>query len=198
MLHEAGGEPINLSEPVATEHLTKLLSRRFYYQRQRYQIALALGFLGHNALRPGEIASMRVRDVDLDLQTIRLVMPKAGRSQFIPIPPEMLEPLSRYVENLRWDDYLFIHPNGTPWERRNVHHATRALAESLGLRNVYPRRMRPTVAQELKKGGASLDEVREFLRHRDERTTELYYAPDDVDSRRATYQRYHPLARGNR
>jgi integrase len=194
LLREAGGNPIKLSEPITKYHLACLISLRFAYQRQRYQKALAIGFLGHNACRPGEIVAIRVRDIDMDQENIRLIMPKAGHTQYIHIPSEMLAPLSRFIQHLKSDDFLFVHPNNTPWQRRDVYRVTGDFAESLGLHNVYPRRMRPTVAQELKKNGASLDDVREYLRQRDSRTTLLYYAPDDVDSRRATYERYHPLA----
>jgi site-specific recombinase XerD len=119
-------------------------------------------------------------------------MTKGGMTQYVHIPEYLIEPLRKFTNYLSLDDNLFIKLNGNKWTRKDIHRVVKQYGEERGVKDIYPRRIRTTIARNLRENGASLDEAREFLRHSELRTTRLYYAPDTVESRRRIFKRYHP------
>jgi|GEM_PF-1159583 hypothetical protein len=185
-------------ESLSPDQWLKLTTEvRFYFQRQRYQVALAVAFLSCDALRPGELASLKKSNIDIDQFWICLPRPKKGRPEYMPLPAFLIEPLSRYISHLKLDDRLFINLQGTPWTRKDIYRVVKAHAAELGINDVVPRRVRATVGRLLRKNGATLDQTREFLRHVELRTTELHYAPDNIEERQQIFQEYHPLSSKN-
>jgi len=196
IFREAGIQP-NPNHPrgISSQQYQKLLSLRFHYQRQRYQIILTIALLDCNALRSSEVANLRKRNINLDDGIIILEMTKAGVTQYVHIPEYLIEPLRKFTSYLSLNDPLFIKLNGNQWSRKDIYRVVKQYGLVRGVKELYPRRIRTTVARKLRENGASLDEAREFLRHSELRTTRLYYAPDTVESRRRIFERYHPRAK---
>jgi integrase len=170
---------------------------RFHFQRQEYQIALAVGFLSGDAFRPGELAALKKSNLDMDEFWVCLPRPKKGRPEYMPIPDYLIDSLSIFISHLKLDDHLFINLRGSSWTRRDIDQVVKTYAAELGINEVVPRRLRATVGRLLRKNGATLDETREYLRHVELRTTELHYAPDNIEERRMIFQDHHPLSSKN-
>ncbi|MBT3391615.1 MAG: site-specific integrase [Chloroflexi bacterium] len=193
LVFQAGVQPIhNHPSDISQKQVERLNFLRFHYQRQRYQIILTMALLDCNALRSSEVANLRKRDINLDDGIIILEMTKGGMTQYVHIPEYLIEPLRKFTNYLSLDDNLFIKLNGNKWTRKDIHRVVKQYGEERGVKDIYPRRIRTTIARNLRENGASLDEAREFLRHSELRTTRLYYAPDTVESRRRIFKRYHP------
>ncbi len=194
--HEAGIQ-LDHDHPkeISPQQYEKLIALRFQYQRQRYQISLAMALLDCNALRSSEVATLRKRDINLDDGIIILEMTKAGVTQYVHIPEYLIEPLRKFTSYLSLDNPLFIKLNGNQWTRKDIYRVVKQYGEERGVQDLYPRRIRTTIARKLRENGASLDEAREYLRHSELRTTRLYYAPDTVENRRLIFERYHPRAK---
>jgi Phage integrase family len=165
----------------------------FHYERQKYQVAIAMGLLCIVALRPSEVSALKKKDLNFEEKTIYLEMTKKGRSDIMPIPDIMMESLIAYAKHLGPNDRLFVKLSNSPWMRQDVLRIAKTFGNQLGIQEVTPRRLRNTVARQLRKNGATLDQVRNFLRHTEERTTIRHYAPDEVEQRRETANKLHPI-----
>lgn len=190
------GLPTKATHPrsLSTGQLAYLLHQtRFHFQRYRYQRTLAKTLLALNAHRPAEIASLKKKDIDIEGRRIVLGMTKAGGTQYMPIPDNLVGPLERFISHLDIEEPLFIKRNGAQWTSRTVRDVVKLDGESKGISYSTPRRYRRTVGELMKKNGATLDKIGEFLRHADIRTTRKYYAPDNVDACRETFLQFHPF-----
>jgi hypothetical protein len=98
-------------------------------------------------------------------KTIYLEMTQKGRSDIMPIPDIMLESLMAYAKHLRPNDRLFVKLSNSPWRRQDVLRIARTFGDQLGIQEATPRRLHNTVARQLRKNGAALDQVRNLLRH---------------------------------
>ncbi|GIE28924.1 hypothetical protein Ait01nite_019690 [Actinoplanes italicus] len=108
------------------------------------------------AMRWGELAGLRVRDIDLAAAELRpsQVLARgsengdtwelrsytksiAGDDRCIPIPPAIVEMLRRLVAGKRLDDLVFTRPGGGPWDhakfRERVYLPVLAKAQGRGL-----------------------------------------------------------------
>lgn len=135
-------------------------------------IVLCLSTLG---LRPGEVAGLRLEDIDWRGGTIQLRARKTGRGAILPLPREAGRAIVAYLreERPKTDERrVFVQHRGPrcgePMSSNAVSHvAARTLRRAeietpLGGAGVF----RHTVASRLVQRGASLKEVADFLGHR--------------------------------
>ena len=167
---------------------------RFQYQRQLFQQVLALALMMGCALRPLEVANLHKSDFLFKQECFWLRNTKARENQPMPIPQNLQFPLSYYLVHLKSEDSLFVKKNGKPWERRDVTRNIQRFVERLEIDDINSRRIRNTVGAVLRHLGATLEEVRVFLRHKDIRTTIRHYAPDRLDHRQGIMNRFNPLS----
>lgn len=143
-------------------------------------IVLCLSTLG---LRPGEVAGLRLEDIDWRGGTIRLRARKTGRGAVLPLPGEAGRAIVAYLreERPKTDERrVFVQHQGS---RRGEPISSNALSAvavralrragveaPLGGAYVF----RHTVASRLVRRGASLKEVADFLGHRCLDSTAIY------------------------
>lgn len=172
-----------------------LLSLRFSFQRPVYQQTIACALLGLQAMRPEEVAGLRKKDIDLESLTIFLADTKSQESQFLPLHPDLVQPLSVYLSYLAPKESLFVTGTGRQWNRRDVHRAVVKVAAQCDLENINPRRLRSTVGHEMHQGGVPLNAVSLVLRHSDEATTARYYLHlREIDDARRVINQFRPVA----
>ncbi|RME07462.1 MAG: hypothetical protein D6803_03945 [Anaerolineae bacterium] len=194
-LLEEAGLHIQTPDPkdITDSQYNILLELRFPIQRHRYQIALFIALQAFLATRPGETANLRKSDLDFEALTLRLPDTKSGRTQWLPIPKQLVPFLKAYVSHLRSNNApLFVNSKGKQWDRREAWRKIKAKAEELNIYGVTPQRLRPTAARGWKNNGASLTTVSKLLRHADPKTTRdhyLFYADEDM---RSVIDDYHP------
>ena len=139
-------------------------------------LVLTLGYCG---LRWGEVAALRVRDVDLRRARIevsraavevngRIVLgtPKSHQSRWLPVPKLLLEGLEKQVTGRSLDDLLFPAPRGGYLRVANFRrgHFDRA-AKGIGQPGFYPHELRHTAASLAIAAGATVKSVQRMLGH---------------------------------
>jgi len=154
--------------------------------RRDFAVLMVLARLG---LRAGEIAAMEIGDVGWRAGDLT-VRGKGGRSDRLPLPPDVGEALAGYL--------LHGRPAGCPATWLFVRErAPRRAISACGVRAIVARacaragmarigahRLRHTVASDLLQAGASLPEIGQVLRHRSQLSTATY-AKADRDRLRA-------------
>jgi integrase/recombinase XerD len=154
--------------------------------RRDYAVLVMLARLG---LRAGEVAALRLEDVDWRAGEL-VVAGKGRRAERLPLPADVGEAIVAYLQDGRpataLDRSLVVRV-------RAPHHGLTgggvtqivfAAAARAGLGPLHSHRLRHTAATQMLRAGASLEEIGQVLRHRRVLTTAIY-AKVDRDALRA-------------
>ena len=156
--------------------------------RRDYAILLLLARLG---LRAGEVVRLRLEDIDWDNARIT-VCGKGGRWAQLPLPADVARAIARYLRHGRPRcacRRLFIRDYAPIEGFRRAGSIAMIVKRALGNAGVVSARkgahlLRHSLATEMLRKRASLDEIGEVLRHKSSDTTAIY-AKVDLDSLRA-------------
>lgn len=198
-LHLAGWVPIPLASAVPSvagwrmsslprvlegERVARLLAgcdRATAVGRRDFAILTLLARLG---LRACEVAALSLDDVDWRAGEL-VIRGKGRRLERLPLPHDVGEPLADYLRHGRPRAAcrsLFLRARApqaalsAAGVRSVVHHA----CERAGLPQVGAHRLRHTLASELLRAGAPLQEIAQVLRHASTATTAIYAKVDRV------------------
>jgi integrase/recombinase XerD len=169
--------------PGSVAKLLASCDRRRTVGRRNYAVLLLLARLG---LRAGEVAALGLGDVDWRAGEI-LVRGKGGRYDRLPLPADVGQALVSYLRRRPrgGDQALFLRavaPAGAV-SSSAVSKIVRGACARAGLPSVGAHRLRHTAATEMLKAGASLAEIGQVLRHREEKTTAIYAKVDRASLR---------------
>ncbi len=151
-------------------------------------------------LRVSEMVSLRLQDVQWEMQAIRTIG-KGDKERVIPVANAALALLGRYIADVRpkmaargEEDAVFLNSRGRRFSRVGVWKIIRQHALDAGIpRRVTPHTLRHSFATHLLEGGADLRAIQEMLGHADLSTTEIYTHTSDAHLRE-TYDKKHPRA----
>ena len=151
-------------------------------------------------LRVSELVGLNVRDVDLDVGSVRTIG-KGYKERIIPIYETAIESISEYVTIIRpihsqsqKQEALFLNRRGCRLTRQAVWLRLRKLAITVGISSkITPHMLRHSFATHLLHGGASLRHVQELLGHSNIATTQIYTHLTDKHIRNE-YAKAHPRA----
>jgi integrase/recombinase XerD len=139
-----------------------------------------------SALRPRELYSLKIGDVDFEQGLIFLERSKNGKDRVVPVGRRALEWTERYIDDVRpryakenSDGYVFI--NHKTGERLTVWGIRWAIQETLrrsGLSPIKTYSLRGTAATHLLVSGMNVAHISRLLGHSNVRTTQHYL---DVD-----------------
>lgn len=148
-----------------------------------------LTLLARLGLRAGEVASLRLEDIDWRRGEL-VVRGKARRTDRLPLPADVGEKIASYLRDGRPGSagcravfvtalapYLPLSPGG-------VTTVVAAAGRRAGLGTIHAHRLRHSAATAMLRGGGSLREIGEVLRHRRTMTT-VIYAKLDLESLRS-------------
>jgi integrase len=159
---------------------------------------LAIEVLAYCGLRFGELAALRVRDVDFLHRRLRIEQsatevdgimvfgtPKSHQQRSVPIRRSLLEPLALACEGKSPDDLVFTAPRGgviflRNWRKRVFDPAVQAA----GLAPLSPHELRHTAASLAVAAGANVKAVQRMLGHASAAMTLDTYSglfEDDLD-----------------
>jgi integrase/recombinase XerD len=178
------GLPRALEAGVA-QRLVDSCDRATMIGRRDFAILLLLWRL---ALRRGEVAAMKLDDVDWRAGEL-CVCGKSRRVERLPVPRDVGQAVADYLRRDRPSveaRAVFVsiaapHRRLTPG---TVGSAVARAAERVGVSGVTAHRLRHTAATEMLREGASLTEIGQVLRHRRPETTAIY-AKADVETLRS-------------
>ena len=133
-------------------------------------------------LRAGEVAALELGDVDWRAGEI-IVRGKGGRRDRLPLPDDVGEVIVDYLRHERpptTSRHVFILAVAprAGISTKTVGGVVRCACERAGLAPIGPHRLRHTAATEMLRGGASLAEVGQVLRHEHRETTSIYAKVD--------------------
>lgn len=166
-------------DPTMVARLLAGCERRTTRGRRDYAILLLLARLG---LRASEVAEISLGDINWRAGEV-LVHGKGGRDDVLPLPVDVGEALTSYLECRSPSGacrMLFVLETTPPrpMSRHTISVVLREACKREGIPRVGPHRLRHTLASEMLCAGASLQEVAEVLRHRRLQTTAVYARVD--------------------
>ncbi len=131
-------------------------------------------------LRSGEVARLRLNDIDWRAGTITLRRTKGRREDVLPLPMTTGEAIAAYLKHERpktSNRAVFVRnvaPRDEPVGPDLVRKTIRQAYGRAGLPHTRSHLLRHTMANRLLAGGSSLKEVADVLRHRSLNTTMIY------------------------
>lgn len=134
-------------------------------------------------LRASEVAGLELGDIDWRRGEIT-VSGKADRRERLPLPVDVGEVVVAYLTKSRRPGaqyrtvFLAARPPHRPMTRGSVTQVVARASRRAGLGTVYAHRLRHSAATAMLGGGASLEEIRQVLRHRHALTTAGYAKVD--------------------
>jgi integrase/recombinase XerD len=165
-------------EPAVVKKLLASCDRRRLVGKRDYAILLLLARLG---VRAREVVRLQLEDVDWRAGEL-LVRGKGGRYDRLPLPNDVGEAMVSYLRRRPRVESraLFLRvtaPIG-PMTSDAVGGLVKAACCRAGVPEVRSHRLRHTAATEMLKAGASLPEIGQVLRHREQKTTAIYAKVD--------------------
>ncbi len=158
-----------------------------------------LELLYATGLRVSEVANLRLGDIDLTEQVVR-VRGKGGKERFGLLHEEAVHWLERYLTEGRpsllrkakqLTDCLFVSQKGTPMTTRQIHRIVAQYARKALGRSISPHVLRHSFATHLLEGGADLRVIQELLGHTSLAATQVYTRLSRTYLRRI-YEKAHP------
>lgn len=165
-------------EPTALARLLAGCDRRRLTGRRDYAVLLLLARLG---LRAGEVAAMRLEDLDWAGGEL-LVRGKGNRHERLPLPVDVGEALVSYLRQRPRGEcravFLCVRAPRGPVSAGVVSQIVRAACTRAGVERVGAHRLRHTAATGMLRAGSSLPEIAQVLRHQRLGTTAQYARVD--------------------
>ena len=151
-------------------------------------------------LRVSELVGLNIRDVDLDIGTVR-TLGKGSKERIIPIYETAVQSIGEYIAFTRptharnqKEEALFLNRRGGRLTRQAFWLRLRKLSVKVGISTkITPHMLRHSFATHLLHGGASLRHVQELLGHSNIATTQIYTHLTDAHVRNE-YAKAHPRA----
>lgn len=191
----------HLPNDLSPREVNNLLMAETGATRQSMRNRAILEVFYATGARVSEVCDIKVSDVDLENNTIRL-LGKGTKERMTPLGKAAIQAIERYLGQARdalrpqgvnpiW---LFLSRTGRHMDRANVYRVVKTAAAKAGItKNVYPHLLRHSFATHMLEGGANLRAVQILLGHSSLETTEIYthiHRPHLTE----TYETYHPRA----
>jgi site-specific recombinase XerD len=177
---------VSLPKVLTDDEVSRLLGafdRNTATGRRDYAVTRCLIDLG---LRAGEVAQLRLDDIDWRRGVLRIVGGKSRRDDELPLPASVGRAVAAYLRRGRPETsarQVFL-PVRAPlcqgMTRRTVRNLILRAARRASLETIVtgPRILRHTAATRMLRKGASMKEVADVLRHRSLDTTAIYAKVD--------------------
>jgi integrase/recombinase XerD len=174
----------SLPRALPAEHVARLLAscdRTTAVGRRDFAILVMLSRLG---VRACEVARLRLADIDWRAGEL-IVRGKQNRDERLPFPTDVGDALVDYLRDGRpaWKDPHVFLTARAPFRPLTggagaIGQVVRSACQRSGLDPVGVHRLRHTVATEVLRAGAPLEEIASLLRHRRYATTVIYAKVD--------------------
>jgi integrase/recombinase XerD len=167
-------------EPEQVDELLASCDRHGCTGRRDYAVLVMLARLG---LRAGEVAALKLEDVDWRAGEVRIVG-KGRRAERLPLPSDVGAAIVAYLQDGRpmtaLDRSVFVRVRAPHLglTTGGITQIVFAAAGRAGLGPIHSHRLRHTAATQMLRAGASLEEVGQVLRHRQALTTAIYAKVD--------------------
>ena len=170
-----------VSKGLTRDEVLRLLATSEGERRVELRDRAILMVLIAYGLRSGEVAGLRLEDLDWTQETLRVRCPKPGRTHHYPLSRGVGQTILRYIRDVRPprpDRALFLTLNAPirPMTRAAIGHVVSSRLDRLGIvgKRRGPHALRHATAQHLLDQGLSMKEVGDYLGHRSVSATSAY------------------------
>jgi integrase/recombinase XerD len=185
---------------LSREDVEKILEAPQINDRLYWRDKALLEFAYASGVRVSELATLKLRDVDLQ-EGVATVFGKGAKERMVPIGRTAQRALDIYMRETRpalerraGQGTVFLNAQGRPLTRMGIWKILRKHVRRAGVRKrVTPHTLRHCFATHLLEGGADLAAVQEMLGHADISTTQIY-THVDREYLRDVHKRFHPRA----
>jgi len=156
------------SEPIYDPALPDAARRR-----AKKELALLYAY-GGAGLRLSEAINLKIDDI-LEGGFIRVIR-KGGHEDFVPVEDEVLRIFQDYLETKDQDGrFIFSGKDpDTPMAPRTAQSIIKAICRRAGLGDVHVHSLRHTAGYQLSNSGARIEDIQDFLGHKNIATTKIY------------------------
>jgi site-specific recombinase XerD len=180
------------STPLAPRSLAKKDVARLLREAERDENKRNLAILQvlrHTGIRIGELAALRLSDIEISERKGMLIVRsgKGSRHRVVPLNADARKAITDYlaVRPKVTDDHLFISQRGTGLKEQAVELMVGKYAQAAGLDNVTPHQLRHSFGKHALDAGVDLVTVSKLLGHTRLDTTARYTTPSAMDLEKA-------------
>jgi len=186
-----------IPEVMSAEQAERVLAAAY---RPEHRLALLLAF--HAGLRSGEIRGLRVCDVDLPANVLRVRQavshgvvdtPKSGHDREVPLTRALHQALAATIHGKTREARVALSAVGGPWGQHGLREMFLRIARRIGIEGATFHHLRHGFVTTLLDRGVGAHVVRELAGHADLSTTELY-AHVTAKSKHAAVAMLNPVA----
>ncbi len=197
---ERGREPHRLPRNILTPREAKRIIETVDTTHVRgYRARTILEVLYATGIRSSELINLRLTDVNLDDELLRINGGKGGHDRIVPLSATACRFLETYVKGIRprlaksvTQDQLFLSSTGKAMHKDSINLLIKLHTRKAGLKkHVTCHVWRHTCATHLVQNNANLRHVQEMLGHRSLTTTERYLQLTVTDLKQA-HRKFHP------
>ncbi len=174
----------SLPNPLTSAETTALTESCDATTSTGLRMRAAVMLMARLGLRAGEVTRLTLDDLDWRTGEV-VVAGKGGRVDRLPMPTDVGAAVADYLRDGRparaTTRAVFVAvkaPHGPLTSPTAMNSIIGSAASRAGLDGVTPHRLRHAAASQMLAGGASLSEIGQVLRHRDEATTAIYAKVD--------------------
>ncbi|GAB6109021.1 tyrosine-type recombinase/integrase [Fusibacter bizertensis] len=140
----------------------------------KHKTALMMGY--SCGMRVGEVAHVRLADIDYSRNVIYVRQGKGRKDRIVPLSTTLIKQLSTYTARYRPYEYLFENPDCTgPISERTLQKVFKVSCEKAEIRKELSfHSLRHSFATHLLESGVDLRYIQELLGHVHSKTTEIY------------------------
>jgi integrase/recombinase XerD len=199
-LRDKQNRDIQLQDLFTTEELEQLLNRKERYNALEYRNKVLMSLLIYQALKPTEIASITLNEINLNEATIYIKGSGKNNSRELSLKPNQILLFHQYQTEIRpkllkggENDFFIIGHRCNPMTGEDItKHVKRSFKELYTPRKVNCQTIRQSVITNLLKAGNDLRIVQVFAGHKYPSTTEKY-KQTNVEALKTAIAQYHPI-----
>ncbi len=146
--------------------------KRLFFAPQRVMFSLIYSA----GLRIGEVARLKISDIDSDRMQIRVIKSKGNMDRYVPLSSFVLQGLRKYFKSSKPKGFLFNgKQKGTPLSHSAIQTSFRLAKQKANINKpVTVHSLRHTYATHLLEQGVDIVTIKELLGHADIATTMMY------------------------
>lgn len=136
----------------------------------------------HTGIRSGECTDLLVQDLDLESRKLTIRQGKGLRDRVVYLSDTACRALKNYLQDKRLDrtSPLWVLPNSKIMSQAWLQKRTRQIGLLAGVSNLYPHRLRHTLATRLLNAGMEITRIQKLLGHDHLATTMIYARIQDA------------------
>ncbi len=157
------------------EVFTKTEIKKILAMVQNVKHKLILALMYSSGLRVSEIINVKVKDLDLENQTLKVRQAKGAKDRMTIMSKKVAGVLQKYVKNKKANDYIFENAQRGKLTERAVQKVfTAALKKSKIKKKASCHSLRHSFATHLLEAGTNIRYIQELLGHARLETTQIY------------------------